>query len=523
MPVSGSYPKYSTLRLVLGDQLDIHHRWFEQQDAEILYLIAELRQEASYVRHHVQKICAFFAAMQQFAAELESSGHDVLHLTLEETDRHAGLAALIESVCKRYGVSRFEFQSPDEYRLRQQLRELSLGDEVEIGECESEHFLLPEAEFARYIEAGRHNRMESFYRRMRKRLKLLMDGDEPLGGRWNYDADNRARLRGADLAEIPAPLLFDNNVAQILERIDKYRIESFGQRADALLWPVNRRQSLELLAYFCEHCLPRFGRFQDAMTCRHEHRWSLYHSRLSFALNSKMLHPLEVVEAAIERFGDGENGVSIEQIEGFVRQIIGWREYVRAVYWVNMPEYAGLNHLEAGRDLPAYFWDGDTGMNCMRQALGQSLEFAYAHHIQRLMISGNFCLLAGIDPDQVDAWYLGVYIDAIEWVEMPNTRGMSQFADGGLIATKPYSAGGNYINKMSDYCKDCRYDVRQKTGDSACPFNSLYWAFMVRHRERLAANPRIGMIYRSWDRQSEETREATLARADWCLQHLDRL
>ena len=233
--------------------------------------------------------------------------------------------------------------------------------------------------------------------------------------------------------------------------------------------------------------------------------------------------PLEVIDAAIERFNDIENNISIAQIEGFVRQIIGWREYVRAVYWVNMPDYTRLNHLHAKRDLPAYFWNGATRMKCMQQALGQSLEYAYAHHIQRLMISGNFCLLAGVDPDQVDAWYLGVYIDAIEWVEMPNTRGMSQFADGGLIATKPYCAGGNYISKMSDYCKHCHYDVKQKTTDSACPFNSLYWSFMIRHREQLAANPRIGMIYRSWDRQSSETREATLARANWCLQHLDAL
>jgi len=231
-----------------------------------------------------------------------------------------------------------------------------------------------------------------------------------------------------------------------------------------------------------------------------------------------MLHPREVVEMAIAQFQLPESNVSIAQIEGFTRQIIGWREYVRAVYWVNMPAYAELNRLQASHDLPHYFWNGDTQMNCMRQALGQSLEFAYAHHIQRLMISGNFCLLAGVDPAQVDAWYLGVYIDAIEWVEMPNTRGMSQFADGGLIATKPYCAGGNYINKMSDYCKQCRYDVGQKTGDSACPFNSLYWDFLIRHRGRLAANPRIGMIYRS-----REMRDATLSRADWCLRHLDEL
>jgi len=519
----GTSTQYHTLRLILGDQLDIQYRWFEQNDAGVLYLIAELRQEATYVRHHVQKLCAFFAAMEQFAISLESCGHNRLHLKLEETLQYDDLAELIGSVCSQHGIMHFEFQLPDEYRLRQQLRQLQLDNAISVTECDSNHYLLPETEFARLIIAGKHNRMESFYRKMRKRLNLLMDGGQPLGGQWNYDADNRDRLRAADLPEIPEPLIFDNNVVSILQRIDSCRIECFGERAESLLWPINREQSLKLLRYFCEHCLHRFGRFQDAMTCQHEHSWSLYHSRLSFALNSKMLHPLEVIDAAIEHFHDTGNNISMAQIEGFVRQIIGWREYVRAVYWVNMPDYARLNHLDAGRDLPAYFWDGATRMKCMQQALGQSLKFAYAHHIQRLMITGNFCLLAGVDPDQVDAWYLGVYIDAIEWVEMPNTRGMSQFADGGLIATKPYCASGNYINKMSDYCKHCHYDVKQKTTDSACPFNSLYWAFMVRHREQLAANPRIGMIYRSWDKQSPETREATLSRADWCLQHLDEL
>ena len=523
MSDSGKNPHYSTLRLVLGDQLDIRHSWFEQRDSGTLYVIAELHQEATYVRQHVQKLCAFFAAMEQFALTLGSRGHNVLHLKLEETLHYDCLDELIQSLCGRYGITHFEFQAPDEFRLRQQLRQLKLDRTVSVKECASEHYLLPDSELARFVNDGKHNRMESFYRKMRKRLDLLMDGDQPLGGQWNYDVENRARLGAADLPEIPEPLVFDNNVEQILRRIDSCGIEYFGKPAESLLWPINREQALELLAYFCDHCLHRFGRFQDAMTCQHEHRWSLYHSRLSFALNSKMLHPLEVVEAAIGHFNDANNNISIAQIEGFVRQIIGWREYVRAVYWVNMPDYAERNHLQARRDLPVYFWNGATRMNCMQQALGQSLDFAYAHHIQRLMISGNFCLLSGIDPAQVDAWYLGVYVDAIEWVEMPNTRGMSQFADGGLIATKPYCAGGNYINKMSDYCKHCHYDVRQKASDSACPFNSLYWAFMIRHRAQLATNPRIGMIYRNWDRQDAETQEATLSRANWCLQHLDEL
>ncbi|MDH3222031.1 MAG: cryptochrome/photolyase family protein [Gammaproteobacteria bacterium] len=511
-----------TLRLVLGDQLNLGHSWFETRDHDVLYLIAELPQEAVYVRHHVQKLCAFFAAMAEFARTLEKRGHHVLYLTLD-TNKYNDLGELIKAVCVDCAAQYFEYQHPDEHRLQQQLGALGLPQSITVKACDSEHFLLGRDELGDHVKASRHNRMETFYRRMRQRCDLLMDGDEPAGGQWNYDSENRNKLKQQDLEQIPEPLLFDNDVGDILQRLDRNGVETFGKRVESLPWPVSRAQGLELLGYFCEHGLPRFGRFQDAMTCRHPHRWSLYHSRLSFALNSKMLSPLEVMQAAIEKYETSSDAVSLAQIEGFVRQILGWREYVRAVYWVNMPAYAELNALQAGRNLPGFFWDGRTGMNCMRHAIGQSLEHAYAHHIQRLMITGNFCLLAGIDPDQVDAWYLGVYVDAIEWVEMPNTRGMSQFADGGLVATKPYSAGANYINRMSDYCRHCAYDYRDKTSQKGCPFNSLYWDFMVRHRDRFGANPRIGMIYRNWDRQSAAQRDATLQRAEWCLQHLPEL
>ncbi len=512
-----------TLRLVLGDQLNRAHSWYRETDTGVLYLVAELPQETAYVRHHVQKICAFFGSMAAFAAHLREAGHHVLHLDLDASGEFADLPALIRALCERYRVQCFQFQSPDEYRLRQQLRELDLPPGIEIGEVDSEHFLLARDEFEQLVRPGRHNRMESFYRKMRKRLGLLLDGDQPLGGQWNYDRENRARLKPADLEKIPPPRLFDNDVSAILARLERHGVDCFGKPTPSLIWPLDRAQAEDLLEYFLEHCLPNFGRFQDAMTDRHEHAWSLYHSRLSFALNVKILHPREVVDAAIARFEAAAGAIGIAQVEGFVRQIVGWREYVRAVYWVNMPAYADSNELGAARDLPVYFWNGETRMNCMRNALRQSLDFAYAHHIQRLMITGNFCLLAGIEPARVDAWYLGVYVDAIEWVELPNTRGMSQFADGGLIATKPYCAGGNYINRMSDYCRGCHYDVRAKTGERACPFNSLYWDFMQRHRERLEANPRIGVIYRNWDRQQPEAREATLERARYCLDNLDRL
>jgi len=271
------------------------------------------------------------------------------------------------------------------------------------------------------------------------------------------------------------------------------------------------------------HGLPQFGRYQDAMTGKSEHAWSLYHSRLSFALNAKIISPMRVIKRAIEEFELRPNEISLAQIEGFIRQIIGWREYVRGMYWVNMPDYATLNSLDAKRNLPDFFWTGNTKMNCMKQSINQSLEYAYAHHIQRLMVIGNFCLLAGIDPDQVDEWYLGVYIDAIEWVEMPNTRGMSQFADGGLIASKPYTASGSYINRMSDYCSNCEYSVKLKVEDSACPFNSLYWHFMDRHKERFSNNPRIGMVYRNLNKMDMTKRKEIIEKGDWVISNLEQM
>jgi deoxyribodipyrimidine photolyase-related protein len=259
------------------------------------------------------------------------------------------------------------------------------------------------------------------------------------------------------------------------------------------------------------------------MTHQGKQRWSLYHARISFALNSKILHPSEVVQATLDRYYSGNESIEIAQIEGFVRQIIGWREYVRGVYWVNMPDYKELNQLNATNTLPDYFWTGNTKMRCVKHAVDQSLNYSYAHHIQRLMVTGNFAMLAGIDPDQLDQWYLGIYIDAIEWVEMPNTRGMSQFADGGLIATKPYAASGSYINKMSDYCAACDYKVKERTTEDACPFNSLYWRFMMSNSERLKNNPRTAMAYRSWNKMQPEIKQAILQRGDYCIENLEQL
>lgn len=523
---------YQSLRLILGDQLNAKHSWFRAKDESVLYVIAELHQEANYVPHHIQKISAFFCAMEQFAQALSRAGHEIVHLNLDQTQEYESLPELIESLVAQYAIKKFEYQLPDEYRLRQQLGEFSESNSVECVLYEAEHFYLNEQACQADFTRGKRHRMEAFYRRMRKRFDILMDGDQPEGGQWNFDADNRNKLKPADFADVPKPLVFANDVSDILARIKRHNIKTIGVEAAALLWPVNRQQAKQLLDFFCEECLPRFGQFQDAMTGlldksgyenQGQKQWSLYHSRLSFALNAKIISPVAVVKQAVGYYEKNKKTISLAQIEGFVRQILGWREFVRGVYWANMPEYASLNTLLAERDLPGWFWSGKTHMNCLKHSIEQSLEFAYAHHIQRLMITGNFCLLAGIDPDQVDEWYLGVYIDAIEWVEMPNTRGMSQFADGGIVGSKAYAASGNYVKKMSDYCGDCRYKVTQMTGASACPLNSMYWRFMQSNEESFSSNPRNKMVYANWLKKDTSQRQAILSHANNCLENIEDL
>ena len=527
---------YQRMRLILGDQLNASHSWFKDKDPDTLYLIAELRQETDYVVHHVQKICAFFAGMQQFAQALDAAGLQVLHLTLDDTQAFTDLPQLLSHLITQHQIQQFEYQLPDEYRLRQQLAEFSAQLSIASQTYSSEHFYLSDAELPRHFSAGKQHRMEAFYRKMRKRFAILMDSEgNPEGGTWNYDANNRNKLKAADLAAVPKPLLFTNDVTEILARLERHQIKTMGQAEESLLWPVNRQQAKELLDYFCRYGLPLFGTFQDAMTSQLNQRadnrqWSLYHSRLSFALNSKIISPQWVVDTVLAHYRaqhgqllSSEPRIDISQVEGFIRQILGWREFIRGVYWVNMPEYASLNALSATRALPSWFWTGKTKMKCMRLAIEQSLDYAYAHHIQRLMITGNFCLLAGIDPAEVDAWYLGVYIDALEWVEMPNTRGMSQFADGGIVGSKAYAASGNYVNKMSDYCAACHYKVTKITGSDACPLNSLYWRFMSVNKEALGNNPRNAMVYANWNKKTPVQQQAVLAHAENCLTQIEQL
>jgi deoxyribodipyrimidine photolyase-related protein len=347
----------------------------------------------------------------------------------------------------------------------------------------------------------------------------MMDNQQPLGGQWNYDQKNRQAYDNK--MPIPKPMFFENDVSDIYRTIRKNRVKTFGEIVpDKLIWPVTRAQALALLKAFVKNGLPAFGTYQDAMIVK---SWFLFHSRISFAMNTKLLHPLEVIEAAVNAWDKKKSKIEIQQIEGFVRQILGWREYMRGIYWALMPDLASMNYFNHDTALPEYYWTSETRMNCLRMAIGQSLQHAYAHHIQRLMVTGNFALLAGVDPAEVDEWYLGIYIDAIQWVEMPNTRAMSQFADGGLVATKPYISSAKYIHSMSDYCETCDYGWQKRHGDMACPFNSLYWDFFTRHRKSLQKNPRVAMMYRVWDRMDQGAQKEILKQAAVYKKNLSQL
>ncbi len=508
------------LRLILGDQLNARHSWFDRSRKDVVYTLMEVRQETDYVRHHVQKVAGFFAAMRHFADELSRRGHRVIYLRLDDPENEQAIEKNLRRLILHEKCTRFEYLLPDEYRLDCQLGNMAAKLPVPAAAVDTEHFLTARGDLQDFFRGKKRYLMESFYRHMRRQHAILMEGQQPLGGKWNYDHSNRNRYDGA--VPLPAAKVFRNDVRDIAAMIARSGVKTIGQIVPRqFIWPVNRRQALALLKEFVRKRLPHFGTYQDAMTSE---SWSLFHSRLSFALNTKMLHPMEVIEAAVNSLtSENEEVIGIEQVEGFVRQILGWREYMRGIYWAHMPAYAAMNHLDHQAALPDYYWTGETRMNCMRAAIAQSLAHAYAHHIQRLMVTGNFALLAGVHPDAVDAWYLGIYIDAVQWVEIVNTRGMSQFADGGIVATKPYVASANYIAKMSDYCRPCAYDPKKRTGEGACPFNSLYWDFLHRHRAVLAANPRIGVMYRTWDRMTDETRRDLLRQAAAYRKNLNSL
>jgi deoxyribodipyrimidine photolyase-related protein len=498
-----------TLRLVLGDQLNPDHTWFQVVDPDVCYLLMEVLQETDRVAQHIQKICGFFAAMRSFARDLEGKGHQVIYIALDDPVNLQTFAANIQTMMQHKGMTRFEYLKPDDYHLDRELKDLGRSLDIPASCLDTEHFLTAREEVKDFFAGKKQYRMESFYRAMRQKHSILMAGGKPEGGRWNFDRDNRRPYDGS--VALPDPLCFDNDVSDIVSMLNKLQVSTFGTVAPKrFIWPVSPDQARALLQVFVDTLLPEFGTFEDAMTLQ---SWSLFHSRLSFALNTKMLHPMKVIQAALGAWERDPARTGLNNLEGFIRQVMGWREFVRGVYWAEMPEYQDLNFFGHQADLPDFYWTGDTRMRCLRECISQSLEKAYAHHIQRLMVTGNFALLAGIHPDQVDAWYLGIYIDALEWVEMPNTRGMSQFADGGILGSKPYAASANYISRMSDYCTRCSYDPKTRVGDQGCPFNALYWDFVSRHLELLRRIPRMGVILKAWERLTSGDKKSILKRA----------
>lgn len=510
---------YKTLRLILGDQLNSQHSWYTKTDPNVVFVLMEVRTETDYASHHIQKVVGYFSAMRSFAEALKSENHNVIYIGINDENNFQSFEKNIETLISEYKITNFEYQFPDEYRLDKILKDFCEKQTIETAVVDSEHFFSTRSELGAFFEGKKTFLMESFYRNMRKKHNVLMDSDKPLTGKWNYDDDNRKKLPKNHKPILP--LVFNNNVTDIVAEICKTDIKTIGTiDAENYVWPVNRKQSLELLDFFVTDCLSLFGSYQDAMT---PNEWSLYHSRISFSMNIKMISPKEVIEKAIAEWEKRPDEIEYNQLEGFVRQIIGWREYMRGIYWLKMPEYANLNFFNNQEKLPNWFWTGNTKMLCLKDSIKQSLDYAYAHHIQRLMITGNFALLAGVHPDELDAWYLGIYIDAIQWVEITNTRGMSQFADGGIVGTKPYVSSASYIDKMSHYCGSCYYSKAVKTGDKACPFNSLYWNFYDKNEDKLGKNPRIGMMYNVWRKMNPDAKTALLEQADYYLKNINEL
>lgn len=496
-----------TIRLILGDQLNIQHSWYQQANDDVFFLMMEMRQETDYVVHHIQKVVGFFTAMRSFKLLLEKRGHKVHYIKLDDENNQQNLASNIDQVLCFYKASQFEYQLPDEYRLDQQLEQITTtlqSQNIVVNSIDTEHFLTSREELATFFKGKKQYLMESFYRAMRKKHNIMLDKDKkPLGGKWNYDAENRKKWNGKPA--IPIMPDTSKDVRAIYEMIVTTGVKTIGMVDDPQYfnWTTTRDEALLLLKHFTHELLPFFGKYQDAMSTQERF---LFHSRLSFAMNIKLISPKEVIDAVIQVWQQRPDEIDIAQVEGFVRQILGWREYMRGIYWAKMPDYQQLNYFNYTNKLPDFYWTGKTDLNCLHHSITQSLENAYAHHIQRLMVTGNFALLMGVDPDEVDKWYLGIYMDAIEWVEITNTRGMSQFADGGIVGTKPYIASANYMHKMGDYCKHCKYDKKKRTGEDACPFNALYWNFLMRHKDQLASNRRMSMMYRLLDKMEEKER-----------------
>lgn len=501
------------LVLVLGDQLDAKSAAFDGFDPKLdAVWMAEVAEESTHVWSHKSRIALFLAAMRHFREALRERGLRVDYRQLDDPENQHSFARELAGAIARLRPKKLIVVQPGEWRVEQSLREAARASGVDLEIRPDRHFLCSHEEFAAHAQGRKQLRLEYFYREMRRHHKVLMDGDQPVGGTWNYDKENRGSFGKEGPGLIPKPLAFppDATTRAVLALVEKRFASHPGQLA-AFDWPVTPQQARAALDDFIANRLADFGRVEDAM-------WTgepvVYHARLSAALNLKLLDPRDGIAAAVAAYQ--RKRAPLEAVEGFVRQLLGWREYVRGVYWLLMPEYATRNELAADQPLPEFYWTGATDMNCLRHVLGQTLELGYAHHIQRLMVTGLFTLLLGVKPRAVHEWFLAVYVDAVEWVELPNVLGMSQYADGGVMASKPYVATGKYIQRMSNYCVGCRFDPAKSTGDDACPFTTLYWDFLLRHEKLLAKNQRMTMQLKNLARLDAPKRKAIQQQATQC-------
>ena len=503
------------LVLILGDQLNLDNPALDDFDADNdQILMVECSGEASHVWSHKARIVMFLSAMRHHEISLKEyasvNANNFIYLKLGEHD-FVQLKDAWAHYISVLNPQKVVVCEPGEYRLEQELITLCSQTNTQLVIRDDTHFMCSRADFKHWANKGKQLRMEFFYRVMRKKYDVLMQAGEPEGGAWNYDAENRKTFGKAGPQNVPiAPEInIDNVTQQVIEHVE----QNFPAHPGSLkhfIWPVNRSQALNFLAFFMENKLAGFGDHQDAMWSNENVKLSnehvepttrspyLWHSLLSTSLNLKLLSPREVIKAAVESYRKKQ--LPLASVEGFIRQILGWREFIRGVYWLDMPEMGQSNHYNHTRQLPNWYWTGDTKMNCMKQTVNDTLNYGYAHHIQRLMVTGMFGVLAELNPREVEAWYLAVYVDAVEWVELPNVTGMALYANGGRFTSKPYIASGAYINRMSNYCKGCRYDPTLKTGESACPFTTLYWHFLIKHYDTFSRNPRTALMTKNVDR-----------------------
>lgn len=493
------YMMQKNLRVILGDQIsESISALKDAQPSHDDILMAEVKEEATYVPHHPQKIILIFSAMRHFAEQLRKKGFTVYYKTINDPTNLHSLKSEIKQQLDSKPYSSVIMTEPAEYRLLSQIQKWAKNLSADIEMRPDDRFLCSKGEFITWSKTKSSLLMESFYREMRKKTGYLIEAGKPVGGKWNFDSENRKSLKKSSKLRHPVRFKCDKITLEVIKDVKRNFPNHFGS-ADNFQYAVTRKDALKALDDFIEHSLMLFGDYQDAMV---NNEPFVYHSILSPYINIGLLSPREVCDAVESAYKDGK--APLNAAEGFIRQIIGWREYIRGIYWLKMPHYVNSNGLNAKKPLPNFYWGEASGMACIDACVKSTYEHAYSHHIQRLMVTGNFALLAGIDPMAVHEWYLAVYCDAYEWVELPNTIGMALHADGGVLATKPYAASGAYINRMSNFCSDCQYSVKEKVGDSACPFNYLYWNFMLTHQKRFKNNPRMGFVYRNLDKMDAE-------------------